>query len=76
MRDLIENKSMYLVIMVMFIAQIALNYSIWLGQALFLICNCILIGRDFYLSRNRSEKIKDGVFAVLSLGLMIVALPR
>ena len=53
MRDLIENKSMYLVI-----------------------CNCILIGRDFYLSRNRSEKIKDGVFAVLSLGLMIVALPR
>lgn len=69
-----ENKLMFMIIVVMLAAQFVICFSVPLGQGMFLVCNLGLIFRDRILERPKADKIKNSIFAVVSLGLMTFAL--
>lgn len=74
MKDFAEKNLMWIIITIMLLAQFVICFSVPLGQGMFLICNILLLMRDKILTRPTVDKIKNGIFASVSLGLMVMAM--
>ena len=66
-----EN-SMYAVIILLVIGQITVGWLFYVGQGAYLIGNIISVLRDFKMNRPKSDKIKNLLFAAITIGLIML----
>lgn len=66
-----EN-SMYAVIVLLVIGQITVGWLFYVGQGAYLIGNIISVLRDFKMNRPKSDKIKNLLFAAITIGLIML----
>lgn len=66
-----EN-SMYAVIVFLVIGQITVGWLFYVGQGAYLIGNIISVLRDFKMNRPKSDKIKNLLFAAITIGLIML----
>lgn len=62
----------YLTLIGLIIGQIIVGYWYLLAQALYLICNIACTVRSFALNQPPADKIKNGVFTAITIGLIII----
>lgn len=66
-----EN-SMYAVIVLLVIGQITVGWLFYVGQGAYLVGNIISVLRDFKMDRPKADKIKNLLFAAITIGLIML----
>lgn len=70
-----ENLS-YVVLVGLIVAQCVIGNWYLVGQGLYLLCNMIMVTRDFVLTRPRADKIKDISCTAITIGLILIAVGK
>ena len=68
-----ENLS-YVVLVGLIVAQCVIGKWYLVGQGLYLLCNGIMVTRDFLLKRPRADKVKDCSCTAITIGLILIAI--
>ena len=68
-----ENLS-YVVLVGLIVAQCVIGKWYLVGQGLYLLCNSIMVTRDFLLKRPRADKVKDCSCTAITIGLILIAI--
>lgn len=62
----------YLTLIGLVIGQIVVGYWYLFAQIIYLVCNFACTIRSFALKQPNADKIKNGVFTAITIGLIII----
>lgn len=76
MKEKIFENLSYVVLVGLIVAQCVIGNWYLVGQGLYLLCNIIMVTRDFVLARPRADKIKDISCTAITIGLILIAIGK